>query len=81
MKPMTPNALFALVGSKMQVARWTGLSPSAMTVWTRLDRVPAEYCKKIEIGSKGRITRHLLRPDLWEDPPAKTPRRQRRKTA
>lgn len=75
MNPMSPAELFEQAGDrngrggKIRVARWTGLSPSAMTNWSRdLDRVPAEQCKAIEKGSGGRFPRHVLRPDLWDPP-------------
>lgn len=77
-KPITPNRLFELAGNpdgrggKAAVARWTGLTRTAIGYWSKsgFDRIPAEHCKKIEVGSGGRITRRLLRPDLWDDPQA-----------
>lgn len=33
-------------------------------------KIPAEWCRPIEAATNGQITRHQLRPDLFDDPEA-----------
>jgi DNA-binding transcriptional regulator YdaS (Cro superfamily) len=53
-----------LAGGQAALARYIGLSPTAVWAWTRKQkRVPAEYVLKVEAASG--VSRHELRPDIY----------------
>jgi DNA-binding transcriptional regulator YdaS (Cro superfamily) len=56
------------VGGHRALARKIGVTYQAIQKW-RAGRVPAERCAEIERATGGEVTRHDLRPDLF-DPPA-----------
>lgn len=52
--------------SQRDVADIVGVSqPSVSYILTSGKRVPAEWCLPLERASKGDLTRHQLRPDLY----------------
>jgi DNA-binding transcriptional regulator YdaS (Cro superfamily) len=54
------------IGSQALVGEACGVRQSAISECLRNGkRVPAEWCLPIEEASKGKVTRHDLRPDLW----------------
>lgn len=58
-----------LVGGQSALARALGEPVKQAHVWYWLKgagRVPAEYCAAIERATEGKVTRHDLRPDLFE---------------
>lgn len=55
-----------IIGSQEAVAQTVGVKqPSVSYIVTKGDRVPAEWCLKIEAATDGEVTRHELRPDLY----------------
>ncbi|MFM7012044.1 MAG: YdaS family helix-turn-helix protein [Betaproteobacteria bacterium] len=59
-------------GSEAALARALKKRPSHIWHWKRT-RVPAEICVDIERESNGKVSRHQLRPDLF-DAPIATPK-------
>lgn len=63
------NALkcaIAIVGTQAKLAKSIGVSQQCMSyALRRRDKVPADWCKKIERATGGTITRAQLRPDLF----------------
>lgn len=57
----------AVVGSQSALARALDVSPQAVNQWIKT-RVPAERVLDIEAATKGQVTRHELRPDLYPNP-------------
>lgn len=56
--------------TQAELARRIGKRPGHIWAWINRDhRVPAEMCKPIEHATGGLVTRHELRPDIF-DPPA-----------
>jgi DNA-binding transcriptional regulator YdaS (Cro superfamily) len=67
-----------IVGGQAALARRIGGKIRQQHVWYWLKHsVPAKYCGDIERATYGQVTRHDLRPDVFDEPP----RRQRRKRA
>lgn len=59
------------MGSQTALAEAIGVSQGLVWQWCngRL-RVPAERCAGIERATEGKVTRQMLRPDLFEKPEA-----------
>ena len=58
-----------LAGGQAALARRIGKKPQHVWAWLNRDRcVPAEMCKPIERAVDGRVTRHELRPDIFDAP-------------
>lgn len=56
--------------TQAELARRIGKRPGHVWAWINRDRrIPAEMCKPIESATGGLVTRHELRPDIF-DPPA-----------
>jgi DNA-binding transcriptional regulator YdaS (Cro superfamily) len=59
-----------ILGSQSALARALGEPVKQAHVWYWLNdgggKVPAEYCAAIERATEGKITRHDLRPDVFE---------------
>ena len=53
------------VGSQGAVARALGITRQAVTFWVRTGRLPAERAIELEELTEGRVTREMLRPDLF----------------
>lgn len=66
---MTITAAFrravALAGSESKLSRATGYSQPAINKARRKGRVSAELAIAIERATKGAVSRHELRPDLF----------------
>lgn len=59
-----------VVGGQAALARRIGKKPGHVWAWLNRDhRVPVEMCRPIEEATNGAVTRHELRPDIF-DPPA-----------
>lgn len=59
-----------IAGSQAALARKIGKRPGHVWAWLNRDqKVPAEICRLIEEATAGQVTRHELRPDVF-DPPA-----------
>jgi DNA-binding transcriptional regulator YdaS (Cro superfamily) len=55
-----------ILGSQTKVAEVVGVSqPSVSYALHEADDVPAEWCLPIERATKGEVTRHQLRPDIY----------------
>lgn len=67
----------AVVGSQSALARALVVSPQAVNQWLK-SKVPAERVLEIEGATKGQVTRHDLRPDLYPNPTDALPCGQRR---
>ena len=66
---MSPIAkAIEIVGGQSALARAIGGSVKQAHVWYWLnaDRVPPEHCAAIEAATAGKVTRHELRPDVFE---------------
>lgn len=70
--PMNVTGIDALkvavttIGTQTDLARVVGRTPQAVSdVLRRGLRVPPEWCIPIEDATEGKITRSMLRPDLY----------------
>ena len=52
-------------GSLYRLAQLLGLRETAIYQWKARTNVPIKHVRKIEELSKGRITRKMLRPDVY----------------
>jgi len=52
-------------GSLKNLAERLGLTPNAVVLWGQT-RVPIKYVRQIEELSDGRLTKEILRPDLFK---------------
>lgn len=52
-------------GSQAELARQLGIGVAAVTHWKRRGRIPAGRVLAIERITKGQVTRHEMRPDLY----------------
>ncbi|MGV6989637.1 Cro/CI family transcriptional regulator [Testudinibacter sp. P80/BLE/0925] len=59
----TGKAIFSL-GGPSKVARYFNISPWAVNMWVRNNKIPAERCPDIELLTKGEIKCEDLRPDV-----------------
>lgn len=60
------NRAKTILGSQKAVADAIGIKqPSVNRVLRNFSRVPAEWCLPLERATKGKVTRHELRPDLY----------------
>lgn len=56
-----------------QVADLCGITVQAVYKWEKSERgVPIEHCRVIEDATNGAVTRHDLRPDIFDAPVAVT---------
>jgi len=62
MKPM--DMLRVEFGSLKELADQLKLKPNTVYLWNQT-QVPFKYLKKIEEITTGRLTREMLRPDLY----------------
>lgn len=71
--PMPVQKVAAVFGDNLgALAAVCGLSRSAPRFWP--NGVPAEHVLKVEKASKGKLSRHDLRPDIY---PRERPKRRR----
>jgi DNA-binding transcriptional regulator YdaS (Cro superfamily) len=69
---MTPiQQAVEIVGGQSELARRIGGSVRQPHVWKWLRRgfPPGEYCRSIEAATDGRVSRYILRPDIYGEPP------------
>jgi DNA-binding transcriptional regulator YdaS (Cro superfamily) len=59
-----------IAGSQDALAKACNVSQAAVSKWLSGKTIRAENAKEIELATKGRVTRHDLRPDIF-DPPQK----------
>lgn len=57
-----------IAGSQLALAQNLGIKSPSIDGWRKRHKVPAERCAQIETLSHGRVTRAMLRPDLFADP-------------
>ncbi|BAQ43999.1 transcriptional regulator [Methylobacterium aquaticum] len=62
------QAAITLLGSEAKLGAACGVSQAAIWKAKRAKRVSAELAVQIERATKGAISRHRLRPDLWSAP-------------
>jgi DNA-binding transcriptional regulator YdaS (Cro superfamily) len=60
-----------ILGSQDNLAAALGIKSPSITGWKDRKRVPAERCLAIEAVTRGAVTRHDLRPDVFGEAPAK----------
>jgi DNA-binding transcriptional regulator YdaS (Cro superfamily) len=61
------NLLKAEFGSITKLAKKLEIRPSAVYNWADRGRVPIKHLKQILDLSEGRLTKELLRPDLFKE--------------
>lgn len=67
MKKQTPiETAIALAGSETKLGEATGYSQAAINKAKKAGRVSAEMAVAIEKATKGQVSRHRLRPDIFE---------------
>jgi DNA-binding transcriptional regulator YdaS (Cro superfamily) len=54
-------------GTLRNLSKELGISPNAIAIWGRNNKVPFKYIRKIEQLSEGRLTTEDLRPDLFKN--------------
>jgi len=60
-----------ICGGQASLARAIGVTQPNIWYWLNDGKhVPAEHCASIETATSGEVTRHDLRPDLFEQPGA-----------
>lgn len=70
--PMTlAEYLAATETSQAAFGDRVGVSQGRVSQWLAGETIPAEKAKAIEEATSGRVTRHELRPDLWDAPKQK----------
>ena len=52
-------------GTLSQLANKLSITDSAIYMWTKKKNIPIRHLRKIEELSEGRITKEMLRPDLF----------------
>lgn len=52
-------------GSLYRLSQLLGLRETAIYQWKARTNIPVKHIRKIEELSKGRITREMLRPDIF----------------
>lgn len=58
-----------IVGSQAGLARALGVSVPCIHQWRNGERpVPAGRCLAIEKATKGKVSRYVLRPDIYGEP-------------
>ena len=70
--PMSVEKVAAVFGGNEGLASVVGRSRAAPRFWPK--GVPAQYVLKVEAASKGKLSRHDLRPDIYG--PAKAKKRR-----
>lgn len=51
-------------GTLKELAEIFEVKPNAVTLWGR-NGIPVRYLKQIELHTEGRLTKEMLRPDLF----------------
>lgn len=74
---MTAQALsraISIVGSQKKLAAKIGTTQSQVWYWLKRSRkgVPGEFAQKIEGATKGVVSRHELRPDVFGSSPSRS---------
>ena len=63
---MNPSkTLIKIFGSQSELARKLEISPQAVQLWIKNERIPAHRCLELERLSQNRVTRYELRPDIF----------------
>lgn len=70
-----------LVGGQSAMARALGMTPQAVQKWCATGNVPVSRVLEIETLTRGEVSRHELRPDIYPDAGAKKAHRKRRATS
>lgn len=64
----------ALIGGTMATARAFDLKPPSISRWLSNGRAPADRCLKLQELTKGAVTVHELRPDVFGAKPKRAKR-------
>jgi len=54
-------------GTLDELSRLVGVRNTAVYNWLSRKQIPIRHLKKISVLSEGRITKEMLRPDLFKD--------------
>jgi DNA-binding transcriptional regulator YdaS (Cro superfamily) len=65
MKPNPVRYAAFLLGSQTALAIEIGVAPQFVSWMCRTGHVPAARVLAIEAATRGEVTRHMLRPDLY----------------
>jgi len=52
-------------GTLSRLANLLCITDSAIYMWTKKNNIPVRHLRKIEELSQGRVTKEMLRPDLF----------------
>jgi DNA-binding transcriptional regulator YdaS (Cro superfamily) len=52
-------------GTLSKLANLLCITDSAIYMWTRKNTIPVRHLRKIEELSQGRVTKEMLRPDIF----------------
>lgn len=64
LKPL--KEAIAIMGGQVKFAKKLGLAQQTISAWvTTFKRAPAKHAISIEKMTKGKVTRHQLRPDIY----------------
>jgi DNA-binding transcriptional regulator YdaS (Cro superfamily) len=77
--PPTPERLalekaIALIGGTMAAARAFGIKPPSISRWLSKGRAPSDRCLRLQQLTKGAVTVHELRPDVFGAAPGRKKR-------
>jgi DNA-binding transcriptional regulator YdaS (Cro superfamily) len=56
-----------VMGSQEALAKALGIRSPSISEWRKREQVPAERCRDVEKVTRGQVTRHDLRPDLYSE--------------
>jgi DNA-binding transcriptional regulator YdaS (Cro superfamily) len=78
--PPTPERLalekaIALIGGTMATSRAFGIKPPSVSRWLSKGRAPSDRCLKLQELTKGEVTVHELRPDVFGPKPKRAKKR------
>ena len=59
--------LRAEFGTLMRLAKLLGIRPTAIYNWADRGKIPIKHLAKLRELSQGRLTKEILRPDLFKD--------------
>ena len=66
-KPPALSRAVTLLGSQAALAKNLGISAPRLQYWMKRRRVPAEFALAIERLTHGAVSRHDLRPDIYDE--------------
>lgn len=75
-KPHPLLKAIEIAGSESALARAIGYHPSAISKAKKVEYVSVEMAARIDIATKGKVSSHQLRPDIFPAP-VSLPRRKK----